>query len=146
MQLPFSPRGSSSSSAAAATAETAAAATAAAATAAAARRSGGRMYNFEALDLQKAPAPFHLRRCTDKFYLYLFCFCWSCLLCICFTSLFNSPSQRITAGIDYKGRVCGYDEEVKAFTLLYWPAKQPPNEPIDHEMQPNNVLPVNPKP
>ncbi|KAL8271737.1 hypothetical protein Esti_004332 [Eimeria stiedai] len=53
-----------------------------------------------------------------------------------------SPLDRLTAGIDWLGRVCGVDAGVQHLPYLYWPSKAIPSGPVDAELDSCSLLPV----
>ncbi|PFH36524.1 hypothetical protein BESB_047160 [Besnoitia besnoiti] len=94
------------------------------------------------LDVSGGPLP--TRRCTDVFFLGLFVLVWLAVAGALILRLAPSPSPlpRLSSGIDWRGRVCGYDEGVEDFPLVYWPAKKQPSAPDDAELSACSVIPV----
>lgn len=60
-----------------------------------------------------------------------------------FSSLSGSSPARLTAGLDWMGRVCGLDQGVEHLPYLYWPSKVPPKGPTDTELDSCSLVPVN---
>ncbi|KFG63079.1 plasma-membrane choline transporter [Toxoplasma gondii RUB] len=94
------------------------------------------------LDVSRGPLP--RRRCTDLFFFVLLLCCWTACAAALLLRLAPSasPLARLSAGIDWTGRVCGYDPGVEDFPLVYWPAKKQPETPIDQELSACSILPV----
>ncbi|XP_026191016.1 uncharacterized protein LOC113146804 [Cyclospora cayetanensis] len=92
------------------------------------------------LDLGKGPVS--RRFLTDVWSLCVLVLCWVCLLWLVASSLSHASPQKLTAGVDWKGRVCGLDGGVAHLPLLYWPSKQPPKAPSREELDGSNLLPV----
>lgn len=95
---------------------------------------------FSPLDISKGPL--RIRYSTDVCCLFLFGGCWVILAWLVLSSLSNSSPLRLTAGIDWKGRVCGLDEGVENLPYLYWPSKVPPQVTTDTELDSCSLLPV----
>ncbi|CBZ51518.1 conserved hypothetical protein [Neospora caninum Liverpool] len=94
------------------------------------------------LDVSRGPLP--QRRCTDLFFLVLLLLAWFAVAAALALRLAPgaSPVARLSAGIDWKGRTCGHDPGVEDFPLVYWPAKQQPETPINDELSACSIIPV----
>ncbi|KAL8454677.1 hypothetical protein Emag_001385 [Eimeria magna] len=98
---------------------------------------------FERLSpLDVSKGPLKKRQPTDVWCLSLFGFCWILLLWLVGSSLHGASPQRLTAGIDWLGRVCGVDAGVQHLPYLYWPSKNQPSGPVDFELDSCSLLPV----
>lgn len=95
---------------------------------------------FCPLDVSKGPR--RDRGPTDVLCLCLFIVGWCVLFYIVLRSLGGPSAEKLTAGIDWKGRACGVDAEVKNFPFLYWPAKRMPVNPQDNELKSCDLMPV----
>lgn len=79
---------------------------------------------------------------TDVLYLCLFLVGWCMLLYFVLRSWAGPSAEKLTAGLDWKGRACGVDAEVKNYPFLYWPAKRMPSNPQDNELKSCDIIPV----
>ncbi|CEL95355.1 unnamed protein product [Vitrella brassicaformis CCMP3155] len=89
-----------------------------------------------------AEGPLYRSGCTDIVVLILFVLAWGGLIAVASHAFTKGNPFRLTRGIDYNGRICGSDADVKDFPLVYWPAKNPIRLPSSKELGASQVLPV----
>eukprot|EP00920_Eleutheroschizon_duboscqi_P010616 GHVT01024921.1.p1 GENE.GHVT01024921.1~~GHVT01024921.1.p1 ORF type:complete len:869 (+),score=159.17 GHVT01024921.1:736-3342(+) len=80
--------------------------------------------------------------CTDVGALVCFVLTWVLALALARRAFVDGEPDRLTRGSDHLGRVCGVDDGVVEFPLLYWPARSQPPLPLRQELQSAHVVPV----
>jgi len=72
----------------------------------------------------KAPSdfdgPVKNRKCTDILFFFAIVTVWVCMTGIGIDAIQNGNILILTNGIDYKGRICGYDSEVADLSSVYY--------------------------